>query len=322
MKTKQASFLIFKAAFLGYLLTGASTLAQESYLGTCDPKMGKGEFFRYECLRGDGSIGWMQGTRIGGGRPIMSIHNRNTPNAYMLIAVTNVFPGYFCYYEEGQPMNPSDKCKSWIQQEAQKEPEKISANCTTKVVIDHSLPAEFRSNTFPAEWMPGSSDGPINEAFRILCPTAFAMSGVKPPYKIEPLKTSIVKTPSKPKPKTQPQRMVAVGPRKDRDLGPAFTTTGLTRTMQRTKKYHQAVLPNMKSGRNMLGHNLVQMQVLSYEPGNNQHVSLWIQVNCTINDWKYLDNLAILAGGRVEMFGRVRTNEMGKWACNRFGFRY
>lgn len=321
MKTNQVVIQILKAACIGYSITTTSSWAQSSYLGTCDASMGRDEFFRYECLRGDGSIGWMQGAKIGSGRPIVSIHNRDSASAYMLTSVTNAFPGYFCYYgEPGGLMKPSRECNESIQKQSENPPIKILANCVNKTVTFSDYPPDNQTFKFPSGWMAGGGDSVIHEAFRILCPLAFTQSGVNPPYKVVALKTP----PPKPKPQPQPspKPIATAGPRKDRDLGPAFTTTGLNRNMQRTKKYHQAVLQNMKSGRNMLGHSLVQMQVLSYEPGSNQYVSLWIQVNCTTRDWKFLDNLAILAGGRTEMFGQVRTNEMGKWACSRFGNSY
>jgi hypothetical protein len=105
-------------------------------------------------------------------------------------------------------------------------------------------------------------------------------------------------------------------------LGPAFTTSGLDNSMKATKKYHQAILDSMRVGRNGFGHDVVQMRVLSYEPGSTKGFIFWLSVNCSTRQWKFLENDAKLMGGGVEMFGVIKGNEMGAWACGRYGLRY
>jgi hypothetical protein len=310
------SFVLVSATLLslGGMLDRIPALAQQPYLGTCDPDMGRGEYYKYECQRGDGSIGWSQGTRIGGGRPIISIHGRNTPNAYMLTKITNVYPGYFCYYEEGMHSTPSEKCKSRVQEEVNKPPAKVSANCNTQVVTEHDLLPQQQSNKFPTGWMPGGSDSVISEYFRILCPVKFAASGVKPPYKQIPyVPPAQAATPKPARSQVDPNHP---------DLGPVFKTIGLNRQMQQVNKNHQAILPTMKGGRNLLGHAMVQMKVLSYEPGTDRGYQFWLSVNCYTQEWKFLENDARLMGGALEGFGVIRANQMGPWACKRFGYSY
>lgn len=105
-------------------------------------------------------------------------------------------------------------------------------------------------------------------------------------------------------------------------LGPAFTTTGQNRSMQNVKKYHQAVLSSMRAGRNHYGNNIVEMQVRSYEPGSDRGFQFWLSVNCSTRSWQFLENDARLMGGALEMFGQIRTKEMGVWACKKFGYNY
>lgn len=105
-------------------------------------------------------------------------------------------------------------------------------------------------------------------------------------------------------------------------LGPAFTTTGQNRSMQNVKKYHQAVLSSMRAGRNHYGNNIVEMQVRSYEPGSDRGFQFWLSVNCSTGSWQFLENDARLMGGALEMFGQIRTKEMGSWACKKYGYNY
>jgi hypothetical protein len=114
----------------------------------------------------------------------------------------------------------------------------------------------------------------------------------------------------------------AIGPSTHPGLGPAFTTSGLDNSMRTTKKYHQAILDSIRAGKNGLGQDVVQMRVLSYEPGSTKGFIFWLSVNCSTRQWKFLENDAKLMGGGVEMFGVIKGNEMGTWACGRFGLRY
>lgn len=293
-------------------------LAQHAYLGTCDPEMGiesdkkyRGEYFKYECRRGDGSIGWFNlGTKIGGGRPIFSIHERNTSNAHFYVRTTNVYPGYFCYYNEPNGLQrPSEACKEGIMKQTMEPPERISANCNK-----YNVNISSKTYNFPAEQMAGGYDGNIAEAFRILCPVKFAASGVKPPYKYIPL-------PSVPVATSKPKQSRMIDPN-HRELGPVFKTTGLNRQMQQVKKNHQVIINTMKRGRNSLGHGMVQMRVISYEPGSDKSYQFWLIVNCYTRDWKFIENDASLMGGALEGFGVIRKNQMGPWACKRFGYSY
>lgn len=295
---------------LGGMLDRVPALAQQPYLGTCDPKMGRGEYFKYECQRGDGSIGWSQGPRIGSGRPIISIHGRNSSNAYILTKATNVYPGYFCYYNEPNGLlSPSHACRKSIMEQSAESPERISADCIRQTVSMFS--EEYR---FPSEGFAGGTDGLISEAFRILCPVKFAASGVKPPYKQIPY------VPPAPAATPKPARS-QVDPNHP-DLGPVFKTTGLNRQMQQVNKNHQAILDTMKGGRNLLGHAMVQMKVLSYEPGTDKGYQFWLSVNCYTREWKFLENDARLMGGAMEGFGVIPAKQMGPWACKRFGYSY
>lgn len=99
-------------------------------------------------------------------------------------------------------------------------------------------------------------------------------------------------------------------------LGPAFSGRALTKQGWTKPVTHQAVLKTMKSGKNLYGHGLVQMQLVS------RQYALWVQVNCSTRDWKYLDHDVYLMGGVQEDFGRVDTDGLGKWACSKAGFRY
>lgn len=105
-------------------------------------------------------------------------------------------------------------------------------------------------------------------------------------------------------------------------LGPAFSTTGQNREMKRVTKYHQPLLDSMRTVRNLFGHNLVQMQVLSYDPGSTKGFNFWLSVDCSTREWRFLENDANLMGGALEMFGVIKGNEMGTWACKRYGYSY
>jgi hypothetical protein len=111
-------------------------------------------------------------------------------------------------------------------------------------------------------------------------------------------------------------------PRKNADLGPAFTTTGIDRSFKRVPKYHQAVIRTMRGGRNYFGHGIVRMQVLSYGGEGTSEYLFWISVNCYTREWKFVENPARLFGDTVASFGIVQTNRMGAWACKRYGFSY
>ncbi len=300
----------------GVIFEQRSVLAQQAYLGTCDPRLGlekdehQGEYFKYECRREDGSIGWFQGTRIGTGRPILSIHERNTSNAHFYTKATNVYPGFFCYYNEVNGLErPSESCKKWVIEETLKPPERISADCNKKTV---SIPPN--TYKFPANKnMAADYDSIVNEAYRILCPAKFAASGVALPYKGTPASSAPV---AAPKPKRN-----WIDPNHP-GLGPVFKTTGLNREMQQVKKNHQAVLDTMRGGKNLLGHGMVQMSVISYEPGSDKGYQFTLRVNCYTREWKFIENDARLMGGAVEGFGVIRAKQMGPWACKRFGYSY
>jgi hypothetical protein len=298
--------------------------AQQSYLGTCDPEMNiesdrqyRGEYFKYECKRGDGSIGWYNlGTKIGAGLPIISIHERNTPNAHFYVKTTNVYPGYFCYYNENDGLErPSEACKKQIAEQSMEPPQRISADCNKQTV---SIITELYR--FPSTRMAGGYEDNIAEAFRILCPAKFAASGVNPPYKYIPLPSAPTVTPKATSPSSR--STLSMGPSTHPGLGPAFATSGLNDSMRTTKKYHQAIIDSMRVGKSGFGHDVVQMRVLSYEPGSTKGFIFWLSVNCSTRLWTFLENDAKLMGGGVEMFGVIKGNEMGTWACGRYGLRY
>jgi hypothetical protein len=117
-------------------------------------------------------------------------------------------------------------------------------------------------------------------------------------------------------------QQLANAPLSDPDLGPVFKTVGLDRQMQTVRKYHQVLLSSMRKGRNLLGHGMVEMHVLSYDPRDYMGVRYWLRVNCVTREWKFIENDAKLMGGGLEMFGAIQGNQMGPWACNRFGYSY
>jgi hypothetical protein len=201
----KAKLIVAFATSLNMILVSSAHAQQGSspYLGMCDPKRQRGEYYKYQCQRNDGSIGWLEGTRIGYGRPIIEIHGRNTDNAYMLTRQTTRYPGYACYYDEPNGLNsPSRKCIDWVRRASLMKPEKVQANCPNMVVLYENgqkykywtkdsyslywLPPGSRpiydENRSP-QGMPGGTDEMITEAFRILCPSKFDSVNGPLPYR-------------------------------------------------------------------------------------------------------------------------------------------
>lgn len=172
------------------------------YLGTCDPKLKREKYYKYECQRNDGSIGWLLGTRIGSGSPIIGVNGQDTENAYLLTKLTTKYPGYSCYYSEPNGLNtPSQACIKSISRASLMKPEKIKANCLN-VEVSYENGERYRywtKGTYSLYWlapgsrptyfedgrpegMPGGTDGWITEAFRILCPAKFKSMNAPLPY--------------------------------------------------------------------------------------------------------------------------------------------
>lgn len=195
--SKLAYIYTFLILFSG---NGFAQQPAQPYLGTCDPELTRGEYYKYECERNDGSIGWLSGTKIGSGKPIIDIGGRDTSNAYMLTRLTPRYPGYSCYYSEGNINSPSQACiKSHI--EATKlPPEKEEADCINMRVWNRYEEFKYwtkdesgmywlspgRRPTYTKEGQPiglaGSGDSVITETFRILCPLRFRSMNVPYPY--------------------------------------------------------------------------------------------------------------------------------------------
>lgn len=106
------------------------------------------------------------------------------------------------------------------------------------------------------------------------------------------------------------------------NLGPIFNAYGLGAGFKTVPKIHRPILSTMVGGRNILGHGIVQFNVLSHERGASYGYNFRISVNCTLRKWDYLESHVSLMGGAQEGFGRVNGAKMGPWACNRFGFKY
>jgi hypothetical protein len=105
-------------------------------------------------------------------------------------------------------------------------------------------------------------------------------------------------------------------------LGPIVKTVGQNKSMQTVRKNHRVITSSMRGGKNLLGQGVVQMQVLSHEPGDTKGFVFWLEVNCNTRNWRFVENNAKLMGGGIEMFGKVRGEVMGPWACSKYGFRY
>lgn len=202
MKGKQIAASIAIAASQMLLGTAYAQQAGTPYLGTCDPKLKQGQYYKYECQRNDGSIGWLQGTRIGSGRPIINIQGRDTENAYMLTKLTTKYPGYSCYYSEPNGLNtPSQACIKSISRASLMKPERIQADCLNMEVLyeDGTKYKYWTKDSYSVYWLSpgmrpvysedgrpqglaGGGDDPITEAFRILCPAKFKSMNAPIPY--------------------------------------------------------------------------------------------------------------------------------------------
>lgn len=105
-------------------------------------------------------------------------------------------------------------------------------------------------------------------------------------------------------------------------LSPSFPGTGSRRPGVWVKKVFKPVIETMRGGKNMFGHGVVQVQIISKDPGTSQELRTWFSINCHTRNWDYLEPDAKFFGGAQEMFGKFSFTSVGTWACNRYGFKY
>lgn len=113
--------------------------------GTCSTPEGRRN--KYECQRGDGSIGWFIADLNGGGFPIFAVAGLDTANAQIKVKRTTAYPGYDCIYDEPRGVdNPSQRCIQSVRQAALRDKgSTFRANCQNRQIYfqrDGYLPGE------------------------------------------------------------------------------------------------------------------------------------------------------------------------------------
>lgn len=103
---------------------------------------------------------------------------------------------------------------------------------------------------------------------------------------------------------------------------PSFPGTGARSSGVWVKKVFQPVIGSMSAGKNYFGHGVVQLRLTSRDPGTNYTITRSFSINCSTQDWSFLDPDVAWFGDTQALFGRFSFSAIGKWACNRYGYKY
>lgn len=103
---------------------------------------------------------------------------------------------------------------------------------------------------------------------------------------------------------------------------PSFPGTGARSSGVWVKKVFQPVIGSMSAGKNYFGHGVVQLQPTSRDPGNNYTTTRSFSINRATQNWSFLYPDVAWLGDTQALFGRISFGAIGKWACNRYGYKY